>query len=474
VTFQIDAHRACSPGVKFSQLASTVNHGLEAKYYLQNQRSRDKGSVDKNTGNQAVKGDFMVKDIPEKPAPGDEPQPDTVKETKRKSKSKSATAAKKTTRPAKSSRAKSAKAGSTSAKTARKKTAKSQPSTASTRAASASTKRTARASTGKTEVKGNAAGNDPSNTNEKGPGVENQDRKAERDPSRQRGTEAVGAKVSENLSIKAATDDTVAPATPKTTWTPVLPKTHEVGDSSLPPEEEPDPMKKMLVYAGAALALIVFLIFVASLQNMRKYYVVERDNAVEVWKGRFSPLGREKLAVLPGVKPPEETKEVYTRQDVFPMLFTHYIQKADASIEAAGSPDFSKIKSILTQAGAYATSAEDRAIISERLHMITRTILLYKADVAAEKGTIKDLQAAQAHLGRAAALQPDAILANFIQQKMDSIQEQIASLKAGPAPEQKLEAPPEETPPPAPKSDEPNPPETAPAEKTAPAARGTT
>jgi hypothetical protein len=416
----------------------------------------------------------MVKDFPEKPAPGDEPQPETVKETKRKSKSKSATTAKKTTRSAKSSKAKSAKAGGAGASTARKKKAKPQPSTASTRATTASAKKSARTTTGKTEVKGNAAGNDPSNASEKDPGMENQDRKAKKGPSPQQGTEAVSAKVSENVSTKAATDDTVPPATPKTTWTPVLPKTHEVGDSSLPPEEEPDPMKKMLVYAGAALALIVFLIFVASLQNMRKYYVVERNDAVEVWKGRFSPLGREKLAVLPDVKPPEETKEVYARRDVFPMLFTHYIQKADASIEAAGSPDFSKIKSILTQAGAYATSAEDRAIITERLQMITRTILLYKADVAAEKGTIKDLQTAQAHLGRAAALQPDDILANFIQQKMDSIQEQIASLKAGPAPEQKLEAPPAETPPPAPKSDENNPPEPVPAEEAKPTAGGTT
>ena len=416
----------------------------------------------------------MVKDIPEKHAPGDEPQPETVKETKRKSTSKSATTAKKTTRSAKSSKAKSTKAGGAGVKTARKKKTKPQPSIASTRAAAASAKKSARTTTGKKEVKGNAAGSDSPNANEKGPGMENQDRKAEKSPSPQQGTEAVSSKVSEKVSAKASTDDTVPPATPKTTWTPVLPKTHEVGDSLLPPEEEPDPMKKMLVYAGAALALIVFLIFVASLQNMRKYYVVEHDDAIEVWKGRFSPLGREKLAVLPGVKPPEETKEVYTRRDVFPMLFTHYIQKADASIEAAGSPDFSKIKSILTQAGAYATSAEDRAIITERLQMITRTILLYKADVAEEKGTIKDLQAAQAYLGRAAALQPDAILANFIQQKMDSIQEQIASLKAGPAPEQKLEAPQVETPPSAPKSDEHNAPETAPAEKAAPAARGTT
>ena len=86
--------------------------------------------------------------------------------------------------------------------------------------------------------------------------MENQDRKAKKGPSPQQGTEAVSAKVSENVSTKAATDDTVPPATPKTTWTPVLPKTHEVGDSSLPPEEEPDPMKNV-VYAGAA-RLIVF------------------------------------------------------------------------------------------------------------------------------------------------------------------------------------------------------------------------
>ena len=416
----------------------------------------------------------MVKDIPDKPASGDEPQPEAVKETKRKSKTKSATTAKKTTRSAKSSKAKSTKAGGAGVKTTKKKKAKPQSSTASPRAAAASAKKSARTTTGKTEVGSNAAGSDSPNTNEKGPVVENQDRKAEKDPRPQESSATVSSKVSEKVSAEASTDDTVPPATPKTTWTPVLPKTHEVGDSLMPPEEEPDPMKKMLVYAGAALALIVFLIFVASLQNMRKYYVVEHDNAIEVWKGRFSPLGREKLAVLPEVKPPEEKKEVYTRRDVFPILFTHYIKKADASIEAAGSPDFNKIKSILTQAGAYATSAEDRAIITERLQMITRTILLYKADVAAEKGTIKDLQAAQTHLGRAAALQPDAILANFIQQKMDSIQEQIASLKAGPAPEQKLEAPPAETPPPAPKSDEHDAPETAPDEKAAPAASGTT
>ncbi|MFZ0611772.1 MAG: hypothetical protein WAM73_06010 [Desulfobacterales bacterium] len=234
-------------------------------------------------------------------------------------------------------------------------------------------------------------------------------------------------------------------------------------------------MKKMIVYAGAGLALIVFLIFVASLQNMRKYYVVEKRDAVEVWKGRFSPMAREKLAVLPGVEPPVEEKEVYTRQEVYPMLFAHFIQEADTSMEAPGVPDFAKTRTILTHAGAYVTGADDRAKITDRLQMIDRTILIFKADLAVERGTIGDLQAAQAHLLRAATLQPDAVQENFIQQKMASIKDQIAFLKAGPAPEQKLEEPPAETAPPEPKSDEEKAPETdtAPDNK-APAARGTT
>ncbi|MFZ0243274.1 MAG: hypothetical protein WAL90_16670 [Desulfobacterales bacterium] len=235
-------------------------------------------------------------------------------------------------------------------------------------------------------------------------------------------------------------------------------------------------MKKMIVYAGAGLALIVFLIFVASLQNMRKYYVVERGDAVEVWKGRFSPMAREKLAVIPDVEPPVEEKEVYTRQEVYPLLFTHFIREADASMEAPGVPDFAKTRRILTRAGAYVTGTEDRAMINNRLQMIDRTILIFKADLAAERGTIGDLQAAQAHLLRAATLQPDAVQENFIQQKMASVKDQIALLKAGPAPEQKLEAPPAETAPPEPKSDEKPAPETetAPEESKPPAVRGTT
>lgn len=415
----------------------------------------------------------MVRDISEKPASGEKSPSETSRKNKRKAKPKSAAIATRKPRSGRSRAAKSPKAPVTDAASAGAKPAKSQASIASTHTAAGSTTNTPGSTTGNTAVGENAPHDTAPIAGAKDPGMQyqnmqNQNSETPKSPISQQSAATVAAKVPENGSVEAVTDDTVLPATPKTSWTPVLPQTHDVGDSSLPPEEEPDPMKKMLVYAGAALALIVFLIFVASLQNMKKYFVVERGNAVEVWKGRFSPLGRERLAVLTGVNPPAEKKEAYTRRDVFPMLFSHYIEKADAGMEAAGSPDFSKIKSILTQAGAYVTSAEERALITDRLKIIDRTILLYRADVAAEKGTIADLKTAKAHLGRAAALQPDAVLATFIQQKIETIEERIASLKAGPAAEKSPQAPPTETPPPAPKSDDPNTPESA------PAARGTT
>ncbi len=402
----------------------------------------------------------MANDIPEKPAPGGKAPAVKSRKTSRKSKTKSATSAKKKPR---SSRSKAAPG----------KAAANQAATTPPPATSGETEKMAGAITEKTAPNGNLSDGDQSVAGHKAPQFEILNSEAENELFSRPGTVSDGADAAESQSDRTATDDSVSPA-PK--WVPVPSENHAVADSSQPPEEEPDPMKKMIVYAGAGLALIVFLIFVASLQNMRKYYVVERGDAVEVWKGRFSPMAREKLAVIPDVEPPVEEKEVYTRQEVYPLLFTHFIREADASMEAPGVPDFAKTRRILTRAGAYVTGTEDRAMINNRLQMIDRTILIFKADLAAERGTIGDLQAAQAHLLRAATLQPDAVQENFIQQKMASVKDQIALLKAGPAPEQKLEAPPAETAPPEPKSDEKPAPETetAPEESKPPAVRGTT
>ena len=233
-------------------------------------------------------------------------------------------------------------------------------------------------------------------------------------------------------------------------------------------------MNKMLYYGGGILALLVFLIVAAGLQNMGKYEIIENNGVVEVWKGRFSPMGRDLMISMTGVEPPSQKKAVYTSEDVYPMVFQYYLKNSDALMTAAGSPGFEEIKSSLKQAGAFATTAEDRALIDSRLKAIDRTVLIYKADVAAARGTTEGLQTARVYLNKAATLNPDEIETNLIQQKLASVQKQMQAMSpklvGKPVTPQKTDVPP-----PAPKTDGHKDSEPVPADKpSTPAGGGTT
>ena len=234
---------------------------------------------------------------------------------------------------------------------------------------------------------------------------------------------------------------------------------------TLPPtSEEPDTMNRMLLYGGGILTLFVFLIIAASLQNMGKYEIIENNGAVEVWKGRFSPIGSELIISMKGVEPPSQKKEIYTRKDVYPIVFQYYLNKSDDMIVATGSPGFEEIKASLQQAGAYAITADDRTQIDSRIKTIDRTVLIYKADVAAAKGTPEGLQNARVYLKKAATLKPDEIEANLIQYKLESVQKQMESIR--PELADKTKAPEAvEVPPPTPKTDEHKDPEPTPEEE---------
>ena len=248
---------------------------------------------------------------------------------------------------------------------------------------------------------------------------------------------------------------------------------------TLPPKhEEPDTMNRMLIYGGGILALFVFLILAASLQNMGKYEIVENNGAVEIWKGRFSPIGKDLVLSMKGVEPPTQKKEIYTREDVYPIVFQYYLDKSDAMIAATSSPGFEEIKASLQQAGAYAITADDRSQIDLRMKTIDRTILIYKADVAAAKGTPEGLQTARVYLNKAATLKPDEIEANLIQHKLESVQKQMEAIRPELAgkPKAPKAAPKaaEEVPPPTPKTEEHKNDEPAPEEKAAEPVGGTT
>ncbi|MDX1708177.1 MAG: hypothetical protein R3274_06220 [Desulfobacterales bacterium] len=177
--------------------------------------------------------------------------------------------------------------------------------------------------------------------------------------------------------------------------------------------------------AGLVLVILMGLVVHASYRNADKYYLVCAAGAVEIWQGTFSPGGKKRILIMPGVQTPSEIKAVYTREAVFPLAFSFYLSKADALMAVTGMPDFVGIKSYLNRALSFATTEEHRQTANARINQIDLMILFYKADVAAAKGTRSDLEAALDYLEQAAALNPDDIETELIKKKKATIQKQL-------------------------------------------------
>jgi colicin import membrane protein len=158
---------------------------------------------------------------------------------------------------------------------------------------------------------------------------------------------------------------------------------------------------------AAGIAFLILMVIGASASNSFKYYLVEQQGALEIWKGKFAPLGKKMVIALPGVPAPETLKETYSADDVYPFAFQYYVDKADALLDVPGIPDFEGIKATLKTALKYGSTNALRTTAYERMDNIDRLILTYKADVAASRGSIDDLTAAIGFLEEAAKLTTD-------------------------------------------------------------------
>ena len=177
----------------------------------------------------------------------------------------------------------------------------------------------------------------------------------------------------------------------------------------------------LLIVAGLTPVLLMGLVIHASYRNADKFYLKFGAGAVEIWQGTFSPRGKKRILIMPGVQKPAEIKAVYTKESVFPLAFNFYLSKADALMAVTGMPDFVGIKSYLNRALSYATTEELRQIAHARINQIDRMILFYKADVAATRGTTDGLEAALDYLDQAATINPDEVETELIQKKKANI-----------------------------------------------------
>jgi len=184
----------------------------------------------------------------------------------------------------------------------------------------------------------------------------------------------------------------------------------------------------LLIITGIVFIILMGLVIRASYHNTEKYYLKSAAGAVELWQGSFSPGGKKRILIMPGVLIPQQRQEVYAKEEVYPMAFNFYVSKAAALMEVPGMPDFVGIKSYLNRALSFATTEELRQTAHVRINQIDRMILFYKADVAATKGTRSGLEAALGYLDQVAALDPDDIETELIKKKKASIRELLNTL----------------------------------------------
>jgi colicin import membrane protein len=192
----------------------------------------------------------------------------------------------------------------------------------------------------------------------------------------------------------------------------------------------PDPMDKAMKYAATVLAVLIALVVGSSMINQGKYYIHSTDGALQIYEGRFAPMGEKLLISLPGVQLPAKIRDVYSKTDVFPIIFNYYVEKADTLLKVPGLPDFNGIKAYINKAMPYALTPKSKDLVYTRLNDIDLMILLYKADVATGKATLADLNEAKGFLTEASRLDIDKLKLNLVNQKIDAVDKEIASLKA--------------------------------------------
>jgi len=206
-------------------------------------------------------------------------------------------------------------------------------------------------------------------------------------------------------------------------------------DSQIPPPppvmtKGSDPMSTIIKLCMVGFVLLIAIIIKVSALNQSHYYLKPTKAGMEIWQGVFAPLGEDRLILLPGAEKPESIQAVYSKPEVYPLIFNYYVKKADELLEKPGMPDFEGIKINLDKALPYAATEKLRTAAKTRRNNIDVMILLYKTEVAVSKETIPDYEAALEYLKEAQALDVDGSNTDSIKQKTESINSALSKLKA--------------------------------------------
>ena len=215
------------------------------------------------------------------------------------------------------------------------------------------------------------------------------------------------------------------------------PATQSRGPEILAEFEPPPPVvsagaggTSMAIKAGlGALAVLILIVIGTSFSNRGLFYLKDVDGGIQVWRGKFAPIGKEPVLHLKGMEMPSPVQDVYSKEEVYPMAFRYFQGKADGLLNDPGGPDFSKIKGYLHQAASYAPTGALRNGVQARLKGIDFVVLLHRADIALTKGTLPDLRAARGYLDKAASYASSPYQREQLAKTRAVLEKAIAGLK---------------------------------------------
>jgi hypothetical protein len=188
----------------------------------------------------------------------------------------------------------------------------------------------------------------------------------------------------------------------------------------------------MAIKAGlGALAVLILIVIGTSFSNRGMFYLKDVDGGIQVWRGKFAPIGKEPVLHLEGMEMPSPVQDVYSKEEVYPMAFRYFQGKADGLLNDPGGPDFSKIKGYLHQAASYAPTGALRNGVQARLKGIDFVVLLHRADIALTKGTLPDLRAARGYLDKAASYASSPYQREQLAKTRAVLERAIAGFKGG-------------------------------------------
>ena len=226
---------------------------------------------------------------------------------------------------------------------------------------------------------------------------------------------------------KTVAEKKAPPSKPEPPKSPEPPVTVTYEKPSGPSTGEPVD-KTMMIVAGCILFLFL-LIIGASASNSSRYYIKKMPMGIVILQGKFAPLGDKEVIVLPDITAPEEQKSVYSRDEVYPLIFKHYLNKADALLAVPGIPDYENIKIYLTKAQNFAVTNELAQAASRRLIAIDLHNLLYRAGVAQDRDTVVDLENALDYLSAAGRLELEPEQVERINHQRETIRDRLRELK---------------------------------------------